>query len=256
MSGRVALVSGGAQGIGAAVVRTLAAGGHDVALLDLDTERGERLAAEVSRATGAGVLFVGADVRRADEVQAAVETVTARFGRLDVLVNNAGRNAYHDAASMTETEWDEVFSVDLKAVWLLCRAALPHLVSGDAGAIVNVSSIHARLTTAGMFPYAAAKAGVEGLTRSLALDCARDGVRVNAVAPGWTRTHLVDEWLARQPDPEAAMARVDAAHPLGFIAEPADVAAVIAFLASPAARAVTGSVYAVDCGLSATFSVG
>ncbi|WPO86387.1 SDR family oxidoreductase [Herbiconiux sp. KACC 21604] len=253
MTGRTALVSGGARGIGAAVVRRLAAAGYGVVVADIDGEAARRLARELDTAE---VVAAPTDVRDAEQCSAAVARAIERWGRLDVLVNNAGRNAYHEAVSMTEEEWDEVFSVDLKAVWLLSRAALPHLVEAGEGAIVNVSSIHGRLTTPGMFPYAAAKSGVEGLTRSLALDLAPRGVRVNAVAPGWTRTHLVAEWLARQSDPVGALARVEAAHPLGRMAEPDDVAAVVAFLASREARAVTGAVYPVDCGLSAMFSVG
>jgi len=255
VTARVALVSGGARGIGEAVVRRLVRTGHAVVIADTDAERGDRLVGELGSA-GGQVRSVRTDVRSGSDCSRAVEAAIESWGRLDCVVNNAGRNAYHDAVTMTEAEWDEVFAVDLKAVWLLSRAALPHLVGARAGSIVNVSSIHGRLTTAGMFPYAAAKSAVEGLTRSLALDYAPQGVRVNAVAPGWTRTHLVEEWLGRQSDPVEAMRRVDAAHPLGFIAEPDDVAAVIAFLCSTDARAVTGATYAVDCGLSATFSVG
>ena len=179
-----------------------------------------------------------------------------RFGGLDAVVTCAGINAYFDAVELTEADWDAVFAVDLKATWLTCRAALPLLLASDRAAIVTISSIHARLTDAGTFPYAAAKAGVEGLTRSLALDYGPKGVRVNAVAPGWTRTRLVDDWLARHDDPDAALAAVNAAHPLRRIAEPAEVAAVVAFLLSDQARAVTGATYAVDCGLSVRTAIG
>jgi len=248
----VALVTGASRGIGAAVAERLVADGFRVLLVDIDEAGGSALADRLGSAAG----FLAADVTLATDAERAVGAAVDRFGRLDVLVNNAGRNSYFDAVTMTEADWDSVFDVDLKAAWLLCRAALPHLIESGAGSVVNVSSIHGRLTTAGMFPYAAAKSAIEGLTRSLAVDYGPRGVRVNAVAPGWTRTGLVDEWLARQSDPAAAMARVDAAHPLGYIAEPADVASVIAFLARAESRAVTGAVYAVDCGLSATFSVG
>ncbi|WP_382303544.1 SDR family NAD(P)-dependent oxidoreductase [Herbiconiux sp. UC225_62] len=249
---RVAIVTGGARGIGEAVATRFIGDGYRVSIVDIDADAGSRLAVQL----GESCRFERCDVSVGADVDTAVASVLAEWGRLDVVVNNAGRNSYHDAVSMTEGEWDDMFSVDLKAAWLVCRAALPHLIESGTGAIVNVSSIHARLTTAGMFPYAAAKAAVEGLTRSLAVDYARRGVRVNSVAPGWTRTHLVDEWLSRQPDPAAAMRAVNDAHPLGFIAEPDDVASVVAFLAGTQARAVTGAVYAVDCGLGATFSVG
>ncbi|WP_285115500.1 SDR family NAD(P)-dependent oxidoreductase [Leifsonia sp. fls2-241-R2A-40a] len=254
MSARTALVTGGSQGIGAAVVQRLADDGYRVCFIDLAEARGTQLA-EVRSTEGHDVRFHRGDVRVDADLRAAVDGMLEDWGRLDVLVNNAGRNSYHDAVAMTEDEWDEVFAVDLKSAWLSARACLPAL-QRTRGAIVNVSSIHARLTTPGMFPYAAAKAAVEGLTRSLAVDYARSGVRVNAVAPGWTRTQLVDEWLDRQADPDQARQDILDAHPLGYIAEPADVAAVIAFLASPLARAVTGAVFPVDCGLGATFAIG
>jgi NAD(P)-dependent dehydrogenase (short-subunit alcohol dehydrogenase family) len=156
---------------------------------------------------------------------------------------------------MSEQDWDSVMDVDLRAAWLCVRAVVPHLRRRGGGSIVNISSIHARMTTTGMFPYAVAKAGVEGLTRSLALDLARDGIRVNAVAPGWTRTQLVEEWFERQTDATAAEDSVLRAHPLGRIAEPAEVASVVAFALGAASSAMTGSVLTVDCGLSSRFSV-
>jgi NAD(P)-dependent dehydrogenase (short-subunit alcohol dehydrogenase family) len=254
VSAPAAFVTGGSQGIGAAVVRRLAADGYRVCFVDLAEEAGRALVGELA-ADGAEVRFRRGDVRVDADLRAAVDEIVRDWGRLDVLVNNAGRNSYHDAVAMTEEEWDDVFDVDLKSAWLAARACLPELQRGG-GAIVKVSSIHGRLTTPGMFPYAAAKSAVEGLTRSLAVDYARAGVRVNAVAPGWTRTRLVEDWLERQPDPESAERRLLGAHPLGYLAEPEDVAAVIAFLAGPEARAVTGAVFPVDCGLGVTFGTG
>jgi NAD(P)-dependent dehydrogenase (short-subunit alcohol dehydrogenase family) len=250
----VALVTGAANGIGAAVADRLAADSYDLALLDRDsaalTTESQRLSADVS------ALSVTVDVRDAGQVGQAVAAAVDQFGGIDAVVTCAGINAYYDPIALTEEDWDTVFGIDLKATWLTCRAALPYLLESDRAAIVTVSSIHAKLTAAGTFPYAAAKAGVEGLTRSLALDYGPRGVRVNAIAPGWTRTRLVDDWLAMQEDPDAAMAAVNAAHPLGRIAEPTEVAAVVAFLLSDQARAVTGASFAVDCGLSIRSSIG
>jgi NAD(P)-dependent dehydrogenase (short-subunit alcohol dehydrogenase family) len=250
----VALVTGAANGIGAAVADRLAADGYDLVLLDRDSaalpKDSDRLSADVS------ALSVTVDVRDASQVGQAVAAAVDQFGGIDAVVTCAGINAYYDPIALTEEDWDTVFGIDLKATWLTCRATLPFLLESDRAAIVTVSSIHAKLTAAGTFPYAAAKAGVEGLTRSLALDYGPRGVRVNAVAPGWTRTRLVDDWLARQEDPDAAMAAVNTAHPLGRIAEPAEVAAVVAFLLSDQARAVTGASFAVDCGLSIRSSIG
>jgi NAD(P)-dependent dehydrogenase (short-subunit alcohol dehydrogenase family) len=130
---------------------------------------------------------------------------------------------------------------------------LPHLRRQRRGVIVNVASIHARLTVKGMFPYAAAKSGIVGLTRSLALNYGSQGIRVVAVSPGWTRTRLVEEALAQQPDPQAARAQALAMHPLGRIAEPDEIAAVVTFAASEDASFITGVAIAVDGGLSTRF---
>jgi NAD(P)-dependent dehydrogenase (short-subunit alcohol dehydrogenase family) len=249
---KVALVTGGARGIGRAVAeRVVAEGGH-VALLDINPA-GAATAEELV-ARGGQALFIQADVRREEDVSGAVRATLDRFGDVDILVNNAGVNAYFDATTMTEADWEAVFAVDLKAAWLAAKHVLPHLVARRSGAIVNISSIHARLTTPGMFPYAAAKAGLEGLTRSLALDYGPYNVRVNAVAPGFTRTFLVEEWLAHQPDPGAAERAVVAQHALGRMTEPAEVAGVVVFLASDLASAVTGAVVNVDCGHSIRFA--
>lgn len=248
---KVVLVTGGARGIGRAIAETVIAEGGHAAVVDI-AESGADTVRDL-QARGQA-FFVRADVRREPDVAAAVAACLDRFGDLDVLVNNAGVNAYFDAATMTEADWEAVFAVDLKAAWLTAKHVLPRLIAKRCGAIVNISSIHARLTVPGMFPYAAAKAGLEGLTRSLACDCGPHNVRVNAVAPGFTRTYLVEEWLNRQPDPAAAERVVLSQHPLGRMAEPADVAAVVAFLASDLARAVTGAVVSVDCGHSIRFA--
>jgi NAD(P)-dependent dehydrogenase (short-subunit alcohol dehydrogenase family) len=242
----VVVVTGAATGIGAAVCDKVLSEGGCVVGLDLSPSE----AAPSERQ-----LRFTCDVRDADLVAEAVAAGADRFGGVDALVNNAGVNAYFDAVSMSEQDWDSVMDVDLRAAWLCVRAVVPHLRRRGGGSIVNISSIHARMTTTGMFPYAVAKAGVEGLTRSLALDLARDGIRVNAVAPGWTRTQLVEEWFERQTDATAAEDSVLRAHPLGRIAEPAEVASVVAFALGAASSAMTGSVLTVDCGLSSRFSV-
>ena len=154
---------------------------------------------------------------------------------------------------MTEREWEDVFAVDLKGAWLCARGALPAMIATRRGAIVNIASVHAKLTIQGMFPYAAAKSGLVGLTRSLALEVARYGVRVNAVSPGFTRTHLVDEYFANSGDPDIER-KVLNVHPLGRIGEPNEIAEVVCFLASDAASFVTGADWAVDGGLTARFA--
>ena len=240
---KVAIVTGGSRGIGRAIVDKFAEEGALVACFDRD-----------QTATGERVSFVAADVTREADVARGVGDVLARHGTIDILVNNAGVNAYFDAEAMTEAQWDEVFAVDLKGAWLCAKHVLPAMRARGRGSIVNISSIHATLTIAGMFPYAAAKSGLIGLTRSLALDYAPMGIRVNAVSPGWTRTRLVEEWFALQPDPAAAEASVMKVHPLRRIATPMEVANLVAFVASDEASAITGASLAVDCGLGVQFA--
>ena len=251
--GKVAVVTGGAQGIGRATVEKLHAEGARVVSLDIDATRQAELAAAYQR-SDRPVLTLPCDVTVEAQVAAAMDETRRHFGRIDVLVNNAGVNAYFEATAMSEAEWDTVFAVDLKGAWLCAKHALPAMVEQRAGNIVNIASIHAQMTIEGMFPYAAAKAGLVGMTRSLALDYGRHGIRVNAVCPGWTRTQLVQEWFDLQPDPVAAEAKVLAVHPLGRIGTPEEIANFIAFLASDEASFITGAMLLIDGGLSAQFA--
>jgi NAD(P)-dependent dehydrogenase (short-subunit alcohol dehydrogenase family) len=250
LEGKSVLVTGAARGIGAAIAEAVVEEGGAVALLDIDpagADTADRLAER-----GAAHFFP-CDVRSLEQVERAVADAEGALGGLDGLVNNAGVNAYFDAVAMTEDDWDSVFAVDLKAAWMLAKAALPGLIE-RRGAIVNVSSIQARLTLRGFFPYAAAKAGLEGLTRSLALDYASAGVRVNAVAPGYTDTHLVQEWLGLQDDPAATLKAVLANIPLGRMATTREIGDAVAFLLSDRASAITGATLAIDCGTGARFA--
>lgn len=254
LDGRVAVVTGGARGIGRATVEKMAREGARVTFLDADEAAGRQAVDEISRAVSSAIAFRAADVTVEVQVRDALEEVARAHGTVDVLVNNAGTNTYFDATTMTEAEWDAVFAVDLKGAWLCCKYALPAMKRAGRGSIVNIASIHARLTIPGMFPYAAAKSGMVGLTRSLALDYAPLGIRVNAVLPGWTRTRQVEDWFRRQPDPEAAERHVNEVHPLRRIASPAEVANLIAFVASDEASAITGASLSVDCGLGIQFA--
>jgi NAD(P)-dependent dehydrogenase (short-subunit alcohol dehydrogenase family) len=238
-SRRVSVVTGGASGIGAATAAQLAAAGDSVVVLDLRHERAGSFAKSIS-----------CDVASADQVQAAFDAVRTELGSVTTVVNCAGANFANHPLTMTESEWDRAFAVNVKGMWLCARAAVP-LMTGRGCSIVNVSSVHASRTTAGLFPYAATKSAVSGLTRSLALELAPRRIRVNSVAPGWTRTPITDQVFAAATDPEAARSAVDAVHPLGRIGEAEEIAAAIAFLASDAAAFVTGTELAVDGGLLA-----
>jgi NAD(P)-dependent dehydrogenase (short-subunit alcohol dehydrogenase family) len=253
LDNQVVIVTGGAQGIGRAVVEACLREGARVTILDRDASLGATAVRDLSGG-GGRLSFIAADVTREADVESACAAVAGRDGRIDVLVNNAGVNAYFDAVEMTEAQWDSVFAVDLKGAWLCSKHVLPTMKARRKGSIVNIASIHATLTIAGMYPYAAAKSGLVGLTRSLALDYAAHGIRVNAVSPGWTRTRLVEEWFALQPDPAEAEASVMRVHPMRRIATPAEVANVVLFVASDLASAMTGSAVAVDCGLGIQFA--
>ena len=253
LAGKIAFVTGGARGIGRAIVEKFAAEGAHVTFGDVDDEAGHHTQAELS-AVGVRAAFCRGDITVEADVQRAIDLVVDRHGTLDVLVNNAGVNAYFDPTEMTEAQWDRVFAVDLKGAWLCAKYALRPMKRARRGSIVNIASIHSTLTLRGMFPYAAAKSGLVGLTRTLALEYAHAGIRVNAVLPGYTRTRLVEEWLSTQPDPAAAEQRVLDAIPLGQMATAAEIANLVAFVASDEASAITGASLAADGGLSIMYA--
>jgi NAD(P)-dependent dehydrogenase (short-subunit alcohol dehydrogenase family) len=243
-------VTGGSRGIGRAIVALFAEHGARVAFCGRDESAGREAARELGEEER-GVAFQRADVASESDVGALVAMCVARFGPPTVLVNNAGVNANHDALAMTGDDWDRFFATDLKAAWLTAKHVLPHMLRAGRGSIVNISSLHAFATLDGFFPYAAAKSGLVGLTRSLALDYGPRGIRVNVVAPGFVRTRLVQESIARAADAAAAEAAMVRAVALGRIGAPEEVAGVVRFLASEEASYVTGASLLVDGGLTA-----
>lgn len=252
LADEVVLVTGAAQGIGRAIALCAARYGANVGLVDLDRKGGRETLRE-AETLGVKAYFAAADITDERQVAEAVAASAEAIGPATILVNNAGRNSYADPVAMTVAEWDDVFAVDLKGAWLMARAVLPSMIERRAGSIVNIASVHSRLTTKGMFPYAACKSGLVGMTRSLALDMAPHGIRVNAVSPGYVRTRLVDEYFQRSDDPTVEQRVLDV-HPLGRIGTPEEIAEVVCFLASKAASYVTGSEWNVDGGLGARFA--
>ncbi|WP_329059407.1 SDR family oxidoreductase [Streptomyces sp. NBC_01453] len=247
LTGRTVYVTGAARGIGAAIARTLASAGGRVGLLDVDAER----LAATADALGPSVAYAVCDITDPEQIAQAAARLQRALGPASGLVNNAGRNAYADPVQMTTDEWEEVFDVDLKGAWLMARAVLPGMKAAGGGSIVNIASLHASQTCRGMFPYAATKAGLVGLTRSLALEVGAHGVRVNAVSPGYIETDLLTEYFGHHP-PDVRKAALHK-HILGRLGTPSDVAAVVAFLLSDLSGFVTGADWAVDGGLSARF---
>jgi NAD(P)-dependent dehydrogenase (short-subunit alcohol dehydrogenase family) len=236
--GLVALVTGGASGIGAAIARTLGERGASVAVLDR----------EVSSVPD-GVFGVVADVTDDAAVRAAVESVVARFGRLDVLVNNAGIGAQGGVEDNTDAEWNRVWDVNVLGMVRVARAALPALRRSPAAAIVNTCSVAATVGLPQRALYSASKGAVLGLTRAMAADHLREGIRVNCVNPGTADTPWVGRLLASAADPAAERAALEARQPHGRLVTAEEVAGAVAYLASPRSGSTTGTSITVDGGL-------
>lgn len=240
-------VTGGAKGIGEAIVRDAISEGAKVSFVDIDVAAGEKLSAELG-SKGAQIAFVKASVANFDELSAAFKEVVAKFGDVTGVVNNAGVNSHADPVTMTDKEWDDFFAIDMKPVWLTAKLALPAMRKSKSGSIVNICSIHGRLTYPGFFPYSAAKSAVLGLTRNLALDEGKFEIRVNAVSPGYILTDLTKNWLKGEAGRKE---RAESIQPLGRMGEPSEVAKVVTFLLSDKSTYVSGSDWAVDGGLGA-----
>jgi NAD(P)-dependent dehydrogenase (short-subunit alcohol dehydrogenase family) len=250
LDGQHVMVTGGSRGIGAAIVEKSLAEGASVSFIDLDLAESNRLADSLGRPSR--LLFAEGNVTRADDIASFHQRAVAALGSVTALVNNAGRNSYADPVAMTEEQWDDVFSVDLKSAWMMARVVLPDMIAAQRGAILNIASLHSELTYAGMFPYAAAKSGLVGLTRSLALEVGAHQIRVNALSPGYTETFLVKEFFEKNEP--GLKARVLEAHPMGRMAKPAEIANCAVFLISEEASFVTGANWQVDGGLGARFA--
>jgi NAD(P)-dependent dehydrogenase (short-subunit alcohol dehydrogenase family) len=244
LEGKTAFVTGGAMGIGAAVAELLAQCGANVVIVDRARAEAEALAQRL----GGSTLAITADVASGEAVAAAVRTTVDRFGGIDIVSNNAGIQRYGTVETTTEAGWDEVMDVNLKSVYLVCHHAIEHL-RARRGAVVNMASVQSFATQRGVAAYTTGKHALIGLTRSMALDFAADGVRVNAVAPGSVDTPMLRWAVEQDPDPERLMRTIHAMHPMGRIAQPSEIAEAVAFLASPRASFITGATLVVDGGL-------
>jgi NAD(P)-dependent dehydrogenase (short-subunit alcohol dehydrogenase family) len=248
-AGSTALVTGSTRGIGAGIARRFVDEGANVVITGRSVDEGEAIASELSaRATAAGTdgdaHFVRADVRDPDDIDALVRATADTYGGIDVLVNNAGVQTETTATDAAMDDWEFVLETDFRSFWLCAKHAVEHMSEG--GAIVNMSSNHAFSTMPGLFPYNAVKAGINGMTRAMALELGPHGIRVNTVNPGWVEVERTREELS---DDERQ--RVEELHPLGRLGTRADVAGTVAFLASDDAAFVTGTSVLVDGGRSA-----
>jgi NAD(P)-dependent dehydrogenase (short-subunit alcohol dehydrogenase family) len=251
LTGKVAIITGGAVGLGRASALRMAQEGAAVAILDLAEAAGTALAAEIV-AGGGDAAFWPCNVASEAEVARVIEAVVARFGRLDVLVNNAGVSGVNKPThEVTEAEWDWVQAINVKGVFFCTKHAIPHLKRAGGGSIINLSSIYGLVGGADVPPYHASKGAVRLMSKTDALIYAPDRIRVNSIHPGFILTPMVEHFLDDSGAADGARVAVDALHPLGHIGEPDDIAWGVVYLASDEAKFVTGSELVIDGGYTA-----
>ena len=243
LDGQVAIVTGGGKGIGKAAASILARHGARITVADCDLPAAEKTAAEITKETSQPALAIQTDVSRASSVTEMVSGTLAEFSRIDILVNNAGIGGHAlPISEVSEEEWEQVLNVNLKSVFLCCRAVIPHMRKRKSGKIVNVASIAGKEGNPRMIPYSASKAGVICLTKALAKEVVEDGIRVNCVAPAVIGTTILDTLTDEQ------VAYMTERIPMKRVGKPEEVGAVIHFLASEASSFVTGQCYDVSGG--------
>ncbi len=247
LDGKVALVTGGTKGLGRAMAEALASAGASVALTGRERESAEAVAREVAGSEGASTLGIAGDVASKADVEAIVARTLDRFGRLDILVNNAGINIRRPIEQLEEEEFDRVIGVNLKGPWLCCRAAAGAMRRQNWGRVINVSSTLGSVGLADRTPYCSSKGGLTLMTRTLALEWAKDGINVNALCPGPFATEINRPLL----DDPAARDAMQAKVPLGRWGDPGELGPVAVFLASDASSFVTGATILVDGGYTA-----
>jgi NAD(P)-dependent dehydrogenase (short-subunit alcohol dehydrogenase family) len=246
LEGKVALVTGAGSGIGRETALRFAAEGARIGAADL---RGDA-ARETAAAIGDAVVGLDVDVTSSSAIASGIEEIVARFGGLDIVVNNAGVTIVGAAHELSDEDWDRELDTNLKSVYLVSKAAWPHLVARGGGSILSTASIAGIWAVPNDAAYCASKAGVIMLTKCLALDGAKAGIRANCVCPGFTETPMIEGYFADQPDPAAARRFAESIHPIGRLGVPRDIADAFVYLASDEASWVTGSSLVVDGGLT------
>ena len=243
LAGKRAIVTGGGSGIGKAIASAFAREGAHVVICGRDARKLELAAAEI----GPQCLAVAADISHADDTNRLVEQAVQEFKRLDILVNNAGVLLAGTAESLTSEQWEQTFNTNVRAVWQLSRAVLPHMRKAGSGAIINVASVLSSLGARNRVAYAASKGAVLALSRAMALDHAEENIRINCICPGIVETEMV---AAFNLDEKARQQRISA-HPMGRFGQPGDIAGLAVFLASDEASWITGAAFTADGGYSA-----
>ncbi len=247
---RVAIVTGAAMGIGKGIATVLSREGAKVTVADVNAEEGQRTT-DALRSGGGDALFVRTDVADEGQVQAMVRQTVERFGSLSILVNNAAVGVYTPVHETTLESWERCLRVNLTGTFLCSKYALPHLRAAGRGAIVNIASVHAYQNVGGTAPYAASKGGVAALTRVMAIDYAREGIRVNAICPGWVYTPLIERIFRESGDFEGMKRTVTQRQLLGRLGTPEDIGNAVLYLVSDESTFVTGTSLFVDSGLTA-----
>ncbi|OGC76380.1 MAG: short-chain dehydrogenase [candidate division Zixibacteria bacterium RBG_16_50_21] len=248
---KVAIVTGGALGIGQATCLLFAKEGAGLAVTDVLDQEGERVVQEISQ-KGGQAKYWHLDVSREQEVKAVLAEIDKHFGRIDILVNNAGISGISKPThEITEAEWDRVMAVNVKGVFFCTKHVIPHLRKTGGGSIVNLSSIYGIVSAPDVPPYHASKGAVRIMSKTDAFLYAKDRIRVNSVHPGFVWTPMVENYLKSQGDLQAGRKYLDSLHPIGHVGEPDDVAYGILYLASDESKFVTGSELVIDGGYTA-----
>ncbi len=250
LAGKVAIVTGGGSGIGRATALLFAQEGARVVVADYAPEGGQETVRMIQQ-HGGEALFVESDVSNAEDMQRLVQTTVDAYGRIDILVNNAAVTIPASVVDATEEVWDKTMEIDLKGVFLLSKYAIPHMINGGGGSVINMASMCGLVASPNQAPYSAAKGGVVALTRQMAIDYARYNIRVNGIAPSEVRTPMFLGFINHAPDPEKKMQELVARIPMGRVAEPEEIARAALFLASDESSYITGVTLPVDGGLTA-----
>lgn len=250
LSGKVSIITGGTSGIGQATAKLFAKEGSKVVIAGRDEKRGNNLAKEIND-QGHEAIFVKTDVSRSDDVQSLFNKTVEKWGRIDVLFNNAGIEIDGFVADYNEEDWDKVINTNLKGAFLCSKYAFKQMIKqGTGGSIINNSSVLGILSLPGCSAYSASKSGLIGLTRALALDGAPYKIRVNCLCPGFILTRLTEQYVDKK-DPQKYLETVGKLHPIGRIGTPEEVAYAALFLASDESSFITGAIIPVDGGVTA-----
>lgn len=243
---KVCIVTGGGSGIGRATCRVFAREGAKVVVADRNADAAAVVAKELS-----GALAMTVDVSKSAEVRRMIDDTVQRFGRLDVIVNNAGYGTFGTVVDIDEKEWDDLMAVNVRGVYLCCKHAIPAMKRTGGGTIVNVASVVASIGIRNRAAYVASKGAVAALTRAIALDHIGDGIRCNAIAPGTIDTPYYDDVMARAPDQTAFRKGLEARQPIGRLGTAEEMADGILFLASDESRFALGAIVTIDGGMTA-----